>query len=65
MLLNKKQNLKYCTTFNNKILIFFKFIMNMFYGYENINIPNYLINAMNEDKLIEFFFSDYLAIIIY
>ena len=37
----------------------------MFYGYENINIPNYLINAMNEDKLIEFFFSDYLAIIIY
>ena len=27
----------------------------MFYGYENINIPNYLINAMNEDKLIEFF----------
>ena len=37
----------------------------MFYGYENINIPNYLINAMNEDKLIVFFFGDYLAIIIY
>ena len=29
----------------------------MLYGYENMNIPNYLLNAMNEDKLIEYFFN--------
>ena len=36
----------------------------MFYGYENINILNYLINAMNEDKLIEFFLAIILLLLL-
>jgi len=47
-----------------KIIYFFKFIRNMLYGYENMNIPNYLLNAMNEDKLIEFFLAIILLLLV-
>ena len=36
----------------------------MLYGYENMNIPNYLLNAMNEDKLIEFFLAITLLLLV-